>query len=148
MNGAVLLAAMIIAQWRLRDTAIGRIIENRCCKPLAHRLMAIERRHLLFAVIMIGAVVFASEWLAIMGPLDAGLVFLWDVATYVDIAMVAALSAGVARVAASWRSLRRRPRLRSRPRRAARSRRARVRRPAARDTANDDNRGWPIRHAA
>lgn len=92
----------------------------------------IERRHLVFVILMTVILVAGTELLAMAGPLDVGLVVMWDVATFVDALLATATLAAVARGRSGWRYVAQR----LAPRRAARARR---RRSAARAVVKADN---------
>jgi hypothetical protein len=135
---AVLLLAAIFTARFLPESAFGAWLNRVAMPPVVGRLSRIERKHVIFAVAMTLILLFAGEALAMAGPLDMGLVFVWDVSAYLDIAIATLTIAATAR-GRGWRSfrpglvapaalLRRRPVARAR----------RVHRPTAGKPANDD----------
>lgn len=84
-----LLGALILTMWRYPDWIVSQLLHRWAVIPLARRLNAITRQHLIFGLIMLIIMLTAGEFIASLGPLDMGLVLMWDVAGFVD-AMVAA----------------------------------------------------------
>lgn len=146
----LLLAGLIILLWRTPNALISRIIDRAIWVPIARRLMAIERRHLLFWLLMIPVVLLSSELIMMAGSLDAGLIMLWDVSTYVDILVLATISGLSARAKAGWQATRlgiqRAALAWRRTRRPGRAHRARRQRPPS--NANDDDRPVVVMMAA
>lgn len=95
----------------------------------------IERRHLIFLALMTLILVVGAEMLAVAGPFDTALVLLWDVSTYVDIALTTAVAAAATRGGAGWRGMI----ARFLPRRAVRARRPRRNARMAPPSANNDD---------
>ena len=140
MVTGLLLTMVAVLRW-FPETATARWLERQVAETSA-RLAAIERRHLVFLVLMTVVLVAGAELLAIGGPLDAGLVLLWDVATYLDIVFVTASVAAVARGRSAWRIVATRWLPRIRPRRRARRTAAKAR--PDRRSANNDERARPL----
>ncbi|MBX9732337.1 MAG: hypothetical protein K2X59_13505 [Sphingomonas sp.] len=146
---SLLLAGLIILQWGRPKAGISHIVDQAIWRPIAKRLMAVERRHLLFALLMIAVLLFAGELLAMGGPLDAGLIVLWDVSTYVDILLVSAMVGLSARIKVGWQMARRGiQQVVSGNRRLPRARARRLKRERPASNANDDDRHDMIRLAA
>lgn len=93
MTGSLLIAVLIVLLWRFPDALISRIVNRTICLPLAQMLIKVERRHILFAVMMVAVMIFAGDLVGMLGPLDAGFILLFDLATYIDILMIASLTA-------------------------------------------------------
>ncbi|MBX9815214.1 MAG: hypothetical protein A4S12_05270 [Proteobacteria bacterium SG_bin5] len=112
-------ALLLFLLWRYPQLPVARGVHALIVAPLAARLNRVTRRQLIFWALVAVFALVAGEWLAILGPLDMGLVLLWDVALYVDALLGAVAVASVARLVPlpRWRP---RPRARrSAPRRAA-----------------------------
>jgi hypothetical protein len=129
------------------ETPLARSLHRRLVEwPLA-RLAAMNRRHAIFAVILVGLVFFASDLLVMLGPADAALGLAWDLSLYVDTLLAAAALAAVARGKIVWRAslvhALRRPR---RPR--ARSRRPLRSRPPVRGANGEEGPAWALPLAA
>ncbi|MEG3176304.1 hypothetical protein U1872_08695 [Sphingomonas sp. RB3P16] len=135
MLTGLLVFAMIVLR-RFPETGAARWLE-RAITATAAALRRVERRHLIFALILTTFILIASaELLALIGPFDIALVLMWDVSVYVDIVLTSAVVATATRGGAGWRMIV--ARFTARPR--ARARRQRVaRKPAA--PANEDERG-------
>lgn len=115
MLAGVLLGMIVVLRW-FPGTALARWLERQVTE-VRRRLARIERRHVLFAVLLTLIVVFAGEALAMLGPLEMGLVVLFDVSTYIDIVLVAGTMAAIAcgRGVLQWIAMRLpRPRARAR----------------------------------
>lgn len=131
-----LLLGIVVVLRAFPETACARWLERQVAE-LHARLGRLERRHLVFLALMTIIIVVGGEVLAIGGPLDMGLVLLWDVSTYLDIALAAGTLAAVARGRAGWRIVATRlPRMRPR----ARAPRTRAMPRPERTSANDDDR--------
>ena len=107
------------------------------------RLATLERRHLIFVVLMATVIIFGGELLAMAGPLDMALIVLWDVSTYVDIVVTMAVVATAARAGPGLRTIV----ARRLPRRAARARRTRSVRKDVPSANEDDDRAAFLRAA-
>jgi hypothetical protein len=118
--------------------------------PVAKWLMRIELRHLLFVLLMALVLAFAGDLLVIGGPLDAGLIVLWDISTYVDILMLASIAGLASRTATAWRVAKARlSGTRAGAFRGCRRARSTRRKPVrAKPPANDDDRADVTRRAA
>ncbi len=147
---ALLIAALIITLWRLPERASSRVITQRLIVPLARSLMRIERRHVLLVLLTVPVLLFASELLLIGGSLDAGLIMLWDISTYVDILLLTSITGIATRTATAWRVAKARLfRTRARALRAGRRARSTRRKPErAEPPTNDDDRAEATRQAA
>jgi hypothetical protein len=107
-------------------------------RPLA-RVAGTDRRRVIFALVMIGILLFASETIMALGSLDLLTAFAWDLTAYLDVMVIAYALAAVARARTGlkWfalraaRPLRRGPRRRARRVRSVRKRRDRA--------SNDDD---------
>lgn len=112
-------ALLLILLGRYPQLPVARALHALIVAPLAAALDRLTRRQLIFWALVVVVALVAGEWLAIFGPLDLGLVLLWDVSLYVDALLGAVAVASVARLVPlpRWRP---RPRARrSAPRRAA-----------------------------
>lgn len=95
MLTGLLLTIIAVLRW-FPETATARWIERQVAE-VRRRIGTIERRHIVFAVLLAVILVFAGEALAMLGPLDMGLVVLFDVSTYLDIVLATGTIAAVAR---------------------------------------------------
>lgn len=142
---AALLVMLMIAAWRFPESAFGQFVTRSFSAPIARWLTQVDRRQLIFVLLLLAVLVFAGEALAALGPLDTGLVLLWDVASYVDAAVAALTIASLTRRRGLGWKLRmlvnRRPRARA-------YRDARTRRAAGGTGANDDEDDSRFAHAA
>lgn len=118
-----------------------RGLHRRLVERPAAWLNALDRRHLLFVLLLLAALAAGGELLAMLGPLDMGLVLLWDMATVVDAAIAASVVAGATRLRHGVRYLALRIG-------GARRRERRTRRASVRPAANDDGKRPPLRCAA
>ncbi|HEX4737638.1 MAG TPA: hypothetical protein VH331_08760 [Allosphingosinicella sp.] len=143
LTGLLITATLIMMLFP--ETPLARSLHRHLVEwPLA-RLAAMDRRHAIFALILIGLALFGSELLVMLGSADLVVGLAWDVSIYADTLLAAAALAAVARSRLAWRALLVRP---SRPRRPrARSRRALRAKPSARA---DDEEGpaWSLALAA
>ena len=126
---AGLTVCMMIALIGFPETALARWLD----RTVVAALRKITRTHLIFLILMSVVLIAGTELLAMAGPFDMALVVLWDVSTYVDIALTTVVVASAARGGAGWRGLIGYVRRAERPR----ARRNRTRKPAA-PPANDD----------
>ncbi|MBP2275112.1 hypothetical protein D9M73_109770 [compost metagenome] len=133
MLTGLLLGAMIVLRV-FPETAIARWLDT-AVAAAREGLGRIERRHILFLILMSIILIAGTELLAMAGPLDMALVVLWDVSTYIDIVLTTAVVATATRGGAGWRTLI----ARFLPHRAPRAQRRRGKR-AAPPSANDDDR--------
>jgi hypothetical protein len=107
-------------------------------RPLA-RIAAMNRRQVIFALVMVGVLLFAGEAIVALGSFDLLTAFAWDLTAYLDVMAVAYALAGVARARAElkWLALHASRPLRRGPRpRAPRVRGVRKRQDRA---SNDDD---------
>lgn len=132
MLTGLLVFAMVVLRG-FPETAAARWLDRVVAASVA-ALGRIERRHLIFLILMTVVLIAGAELLAMGGPLDAGLIVLWDISTYVDIVLTTAVIAGATRGAVGWRAIV----ARFAPRRSG-ARRRRVARKAAKP-ANEDDR--------
>lgn len=121
---------------RYREIPLSRALSRMSVEPLARLLNRLDRRKLIFFLLIAAVLLFGGELLAVLGPLDMGLVLLWDVSLYVDALLGAAAVASVARFMPPLRFWRARPR--------TRRRRGVARKPVA---GNDDDEGQSLRAA-
>lgn len=133
MLTGLLLGAMIVLRV-FPETAIARWLDT-AVATAREGLGKIERRHILFLILMSIVLIAGTELLAMAGPFDMALVVLWDVSTYIDIVLTTAVIATATRGGAGWRTLI----ARFLPRRAPRARRRRGVQ-ATPPSANDDDR--------
>lgn len=135
MLTGLLLGAMIVLRV-FPETAIARWLDT-AVATAREGLGRIERRHILFLILMSIVLIAGTELLAMAGPFDMALVVLWDVSTYIDIVLTTAVVAAATRGGAGWRTLV----ARFLPHRAPRARRRRRRgKRATPPSANDDDR--------
>jgi hypothetical protein len=134
MVAAILLAMLILAAWRFPDTALGQVVARRLVGPLVRWMAAVDRRKVIFILLILAVLLCAGELIAAAGPLDMSMVLLWDVASFVDAAMATLAIASVTRAGNAAHAVRAlfggRVRLRARQRR---SRPARRKSPPAND---------------
>jgi len=139
---ALTIAAIMLALRCFPDAIVSKIVASKLIQPVAALLMKVERRHILFFLLFAAVIMFAGELLALGGPLDAGLIVLWDVATYVDILSVLAVAGATSRCLAAWRAVKARisrSRMRQARPRTNRARAVRRRSERAAPPANDDD---------
>lgn len=125
------------------ETAAARWIQRAVIDATGARLATLERRHLIFVVLMSIVLIVGGELLAMAGPLDMALIVLWDISTYVDIVVTTAVVATAARAGPGLRN----SVARLIPRRAARARRARPSRKELPSANDDDDRAGFLRAA-
>ncbi|HEX5181790.1 MAG TPA: hypothetical protein VFW19_01435 [Allosphingosinicella sp.] len=148
LTGLLIVATLITKLFP--ETPLARSLHRALIEwPLA-RLAAMDRRHAIFVMILVGLVFGASDLLVMLGPADLILGFAWDVSIYADTLLAAAALAAVARSRIVWRALlvdalRRsnRPRARSR-----RTLRPRPLAPNANDADDGDGPAWALALAA
>lgn len=139
MLPALLLAAMLTVRF-LPASEVGAWLDRRVMRPCAAEIGRIERKHVIFAVAMALIVLLFREALALAGPLDMGLVLVWDASVYIDVTVAVWTIAAATRGAGAWRAVR--PHIAAiaaRVRRAPRPRTPRSRTRTARPPANDDD---------
>jgi hypothetical protein len=117
-------------------TSAAQWIQRMLVDGTRARLATLERRHLIFVVLMATILIFGGELLAMAGPFDMALVVLWDVSTYVDIVVTTAVVATAARAGLPLRN----SMTRLLPRRAGRTRRTRAVRKELSTAKDDDDR--------
>jgi hypothetical protein len=79
-------------------TPTARYLHHHCvARPVAW-LGRLERRHLLFAMVTVGALLLAGEMIGMLGSADLMLAWTWDLTVYFDAAAVTVVLARVARV--------------------------------------------------
>jgi hypothetical protein len=132
LTGLLVMAMVVLSGFP--ETATARWLD-RALTAVVAALGRIERRHLIFLILMTVILVAGAELLAMGGPLDAGLIAMWDVSTYLDIVLTTVVVAGATRGVVGWRAIVGR----FAPRRAARARRRRIVRNAVKP-ANEDDR--------
>lgn len=133
MLTGLLVFAMVVLRG-FPETAAARWLDRVVAASVA-ALGRIERRHLIFLILMTVVLIAGAELLAMGGPLDAGLIVLWDISTYIDIVLTTVAVAAAARGATGWRVIA----VRFAPRRTSRARRQRAARKGT-PPANDDDR--------
>ncbi len=142
MLTGLLVFAMVVLRG-FSETAATRWLD-RMVRATVDAARQVERRHLIFLVIMTLLLTIGVEALAVMGPLDlATIVVMWDISTYIDVVVTTVVVATATRGSLGWRALV----TRFAPRRAPRARRQRSARKAA-PSANDDERRAVLAHAA
>lgn len=142
MTMAVVAGVLLIVALRCWGTLPAmRGLWRRLVEQPAAWLNGLDRRHLLFALLLLTVLVAGGELLAMLGPLDMGLVLLWDVASFVDAAIAVTVVAGGTRLGHAVRFLSTRLGI-------ARRRERRSRRTSGRAPANDDGEHPALRRAA
>lgn len=142
MTMAVVAGVLLIVALRCWGTLPAmRGLWRRLVEQPAGWLNGLDRRHLLFALLLLAVLVAGGELVAVLGPLDMGLVLLWDVASFVDAAIAVTVVAGGTRLGHAVRFVA--TRLGS-----ARRRERRTRRTGGRGPANDDCEHPALRRAA
>ena len=107
---------VITVMLRYPQIPMARALRRHGIEPLARWLNQLDRRQLIFFFLLASTVLLGCELLAALGPLDMGLVLLWDVSLYVDALLSAVAVASVARLLPTLRFWRARPRPRARRR--------------------------------
>ncbi len=142
MLTGLLVFAMVVLRG-FSGTAAARWLD-RMVRATVDAARQVERRHLIFLVIMTLLLTIGVEALAVMGPLDlATIVVMWDISTYIDVVVTTVVVATATRGSLGWRALV----TRFEPRRAPRARRQRSARKGA-PSANDDERRAEFARAA
>ncbi|MGJ3648796.1 hypothetical protein ACLB0R_10020 [Sphingomonas sp. GlSt437] len=96
---ALALALIAIIGIRLSpDAFISRLVDRWLVRPIAGYLNKLDRRHLIFVVLILLVMLTAGELLAAFGPLDAGLILMWDVASFADAIAATVLAASIIRL--------------------------------------------------
>lgn len=134
-----LMACAVLAMRWFPQTRIARWFASATEATIA-AAARIERRHLVFVILMTVILVAGTELLAMAGPLDVGLVVMWDVATFVDALLATATLAAVARGRSGWRYVAQR----LVPRRGARRRRRAARAVVKADNDDEGHRGLAL----
>jgi len=98
MISALLIIVAILAIRFQPDAAISRLADRYLVRPLAGWLNKLDRRHLIFGLLVLLIVLLAGEMLAALGPLDMGLVLMWDVASFADALVATTLAASAMRL--------------------------------------------------
>ena len=112
------------------------------------KIAVMDRRHLLFGVILVGMLFASAELIMMLGSADIAMVMAWDASVYVDALLATWALAAVARSKAAWQAL---VGLVTRPLRGARLRSSRRRRANTGKAANDadeDGGAWVYALAA
>ena len=104
----------------------------------------LERRHLVFLILLLVVLAAGGEMLALAGP-NIGVAIIWDVATYVDLAAAMMAAGALARTRPKYFLLR--ARISSLVRRIAGHRRQRRARRLSKPPAGRDSDGWAARPA-
>ncbi|WP_010183241.1 hypothetical protein [Sphingomonas sp. PAMC 26605] len=142
MLTGLLVFAMVVLRV-FPETAAAQWLD-RMVRATVAAVRQVERRHLVFLVLMTLLLTIGVEALAVMGPLDlATIVVMWDISTYIDVVVTTVVVAMATRGSIGWRALV----TRFAPRRAPRARRQRSARKAA-PSSNDDERPAAFARAA
>jgi hypothetical protein len=102
--GLLLVATLIMKRWPA--TPIARRLHHDLVETPCRFLAGVTRRHLIFLILLLVVVTAGAEILTVAGPIDMGLIALWDVATFVDVASAVLMVAAVGRSQSAWVALR------------------------------------------
>ncbi len=145
---AALLALLLLTMKLFPDVPVVRAIHDvLVVKPVAW-LDALERRHMIFALVFIGIALGGFEMIAVLGSTDVAALLAWDISLYLDtvIAVWTMATIGKVRGAAAYLRGRIAGALGRRPSARTRKRRARV--AATRKPANDSDADGGLAWAA
>ena len=139
MIGYGMFIVLVLVMKLTPHSSLGRWLNAALVERPLERLTKMDRRHLIFLLLVIGVALFASEAIMAMGSFDLFTAFAWDLSVYLDVMVFTYALATIARgrQAARWLALRGALLLRRRPRSRAR-RSSAVRKPAERSDNDDD----------
>lgn len=143
-----LLAGLIVVMKLFPTTPAARALHRAFVERPLEKLSAMDRRHLIFAVIALAMLSTGLEMVMLLGSTDLLMLMAWDVSLYVDAVIAVWTVAAVTRLKGAWRYALGRI---AAPFRAARPRTSRRRIATAHPPANDadeDGAGWSYALAA
>lgn len=122
---ALVLGMLLFTLRRWPDLPLCRAAQRRVITPLAAALNRLDRRHILFALVLLPVLLGAGELIVLMGSVDAALLLAWDASLFAD-ALIASVALATLRPLRALRPLlaRLRPPATPRARRLRRARRA------------------------
>ncbi len=129
---------------------VSHLLHRHLVEIPLRQLEAMDRRHLIFGVILLGMLFAGAELIVLLGSTEAAMLVAWDVSIYVDALLAGWSLAALARSRAGWQSLAgilRRP-LRGARRRAPRRRRGGTQKPANDADADSDSEARTYAFAA
>jgi hypothetical protein len=138
---AGLLLLVILTMKLFPAVPASRFLHRMLVELPLQRLAVMDRRHLIFGVMLVGMLFASAELIMMLGSADVVMVMAWDVSLYVDALLAAWALAAVARSKAAWRAF---ADIMTRPLRTARRRTPRRRRAAATKAANDADEDRPV----
>ena len=143
-----MLFGIVLAMKIFPETPIARAMHRAFVERPLEKLSAMDRRHLIFAVIALAMLSTGLEMVMLLGSTDLLMLMAWDVSLYVDAVIAVWTVAAVTRLKGAWRYALGRI---AAPFRAARPRTSRRRIATAHPPANDadeDGAGWSYALAA
>lgn len=144
--GSVLL--IILTMKLFPKAPASRALHRALVEAPMRGLAAMERRHLIYGMILIAVLLAGTELIMMLGSTDLVMLMAWDVSLYVDAVIAAWTIATVARGKAAWQMLAARlTGRRGAPRPRAPRRRTEGRKTAAND-ADGDGVDWRYARAA
>jgi hypothetical protein len=147
MLGFVALVAATLVMKFLPHSPYGQWLNTTLVeRPLA-RLAGMDRRHVLFVMILVGLTLFATDMIFLFGSYDLLALYAWDLTVYLDVTVIAFALATVARGRSTvrWLALRASLALRRAPRpRAKRSRATSTKRKDHVDNDDDPAPAWAL----
>lgn len=106
----VTLAMVIVIIKLFPQSDLAVLLHRHLVEYPVERLARVERRHVIFALLVIAVLLLAQELIAVAGPADMAFVFLWDVSIYLDLTGVALTVAAVRWTKTVWTLARALPR--------------------------------------
>ena len=115
---------------------VSRLLHRLTVEMPLHRLAVLDRRHAIFALILLAMLFVGSEMIMMLGSADIAMLLAWDVSIFVDALVAAWTLAAVSRSRTAWQML---AGIAARPLRGARRRAPRRRRAGLQAAANDSD---------
>jgi hypothetical protein len=97
MTGYGLFIALTLVMKLAPRSPLGRWLNTALVARPLERIARMDRRHVIFALLVIGAVLFASETIMAIGSFDLITAFAWDLTAYLDVMVITYALAAVAR---------------------------------------------------
>ncbi|MBO0749582.1 MAG: hypothetical protein J2O44_03990, partial [Porphyrobacter sp.] len=97
MTGYGLFIALMLVMKLSPQSTLGRWLNAALVeRPLA-KIATMDRRHVIFLVILVGISLFATDMILVFGSYDLLSLYAWDLTAYLDVMVVAYALAAVAR---------------------------------------------------
>lgn len=86
---ALALTIVVIILKLFPRSSLAVFLHRHLVERPVERLASVERHHIVFALLVIAALLIAQDLLPVAGPADMAFAFLWDVSIYLDLTGVA-----------------------------------------------------------